>query len=207
MGKRRLHKWQRLVARIVPLALCATLLTPISAVANTTIYPIRGHLPDLRLELQSLHMPHFTEAALANKVAVLFFGFSHCPDICPTTMAELSEVRAHLNPAQQRQLQIVFVSVDPHRDTPALLHDYVNLFNNGAIGLTGSEKQIARLAKRYRVAYQIEKPKPGDSPDRYNVMHAQGLYIFDKQGKARYLASNAQDSVALARTLATLLDE
>src|SRR5690606_39712283 len=76
---------------------------------------------------------------------------------------------------QAKNVRIVFVSVDPHRDTPDVLQAYVDAFNNQAIGVTGSEKQIADLARRYRVAYQIEKPRPGDSAEIYDVTHSRGV--------------------------------
>jgi protein SCO1/2 len=72
------------------------------------------------------------------------------------------------------------------------LQAYVNAFNKNAVGLTGSESQVAALARRYRIAYQIEKPKPGDNPDTYDVTHSRGVFIFDRFGKARLLASDTE---------------
>ncbi|MGH8813391.1 MAG: SCO family protein, partial [Advenella sp.] len=145
----------------------------------TTIYPIANHLPDLSFSLNASEGKILTEQAVKGKVVMLFFGYASCPDICPTTMAQLSEVMQQLG-AKSNEAQILFISVDPHRDTPEVLQAYVNAFNNGAIGLTGSEQQIASVARRYRVAYQISKPKDASNPQAYEVMHGRGIYIFDK---------------------------
>src|SRR5690606_10783481 len=91
------------------------------------------------------------------KTVLMFFGYTNCPDVCPTTMAQLSQVMLKLGD-DAKDVRILFVSVDPHRDTPDKLQAYVNVFDKNAIGLTGSERQIADLARRYPVAYQIEKP-------------------------------------------------
>src|SRR5690606_26375975 len=116
---------------------------------------------------------------------------------CPTTMAQLSQVMQELG-NKAEHVRILFVSVDPHRDTPEVLQAYVNAFDSHAIGLTGTEKQIADLARRYRVAFQIEKPR-GDNPDNYEVAHSRGIYIFDGNGKARLLASDGESVEALTK--------
>src|SRR5690606_20105888 len=126
-----------------------------SAGADSTVHPIRGFLPDLDFELVAAGDKTVTEEDFEGKVVLMFFGYASCPDICPTTMAQLSQVMEALGP-QADQVRILFISVDPHRDTPEILQAYVNAFDKNAIGLTGSERQISRLARRYRVAYQIE---------------------------------------------------
>ena len=142
---------------------------------------------------------------LKGKTVLLFFGYASCPDICPTTMAQLTAVLQNLGD-KARDVRIVFVSVDPHRDTPDILQAYVNAFNNQAIGVTGNEKQVADLARRYRVAYQIEKPRPGDDADQYEVTHSRGVYIFDNQGRARLLASDTDSIEAMTKDLRQLID-
>src|SRR5690625_1680011 len=93
---------------------------------------------------------------------------------------------------EAEKARILFVSVDPHRDKPDMLQAYVEAFDDRyATGLSGSEKQIADLARRYRVAYQIEKPL-ADNPNRYEGAHSRGIYIFDKKVKTRYLASDSE---------------
>ena len=171
--------------------------------APTTVHRIRGFLPDLKFSLTGPQGKTLTQEALEDKVVLLFFGYASCPDICPTTMAQLSQVVHNLGD-QADQAQIVFISVDPHRDTPDILNAYVSAFNDHAIGLTGSEKQIADVARRYRVAYQIEKPT-GSDPENYEVTHARGIYIFDQKGRARFLASDSESIEALTASVRELL--
>jgi protein SCO1/2 len=171
-----------------------------------SLYNITGHLPKLSFELQAAGNKTFTEKDLEGKTVLMFFGYASCPDICPTTMAQLSEIMRNLGD-QAKNVRIVFVSVDPHRDTPDMLQEYVNAFNPNAIGLTGDVRTIASLAKRYRIAYQIEKPKPGDNADIYNVTHSQGVYIFDNRGRARLLASDSEDTTAFTADVKKLIQE
>ena len=171
---------------------------------GSTIHPIRGFLPDLNFELTAAGGKTLTEKDFEGKVVLMFFGYASCPDICPTTMAQLSEVVRALPPEQRNKVSILFVSVDPHRDTPAILEAYVNAFDTNAIGLTGSERQISRLARRYRVAYQIQKPR-GEESDVYEVAHSRGIYIFDGHGKARLLASDSESIEKLTAAVRELL--
>lgn len=189
-----------LVSLVVTLAACS------EKSPDWNLYDVSGHLPDLSFELQAAGNKTFTEEDLAGKTVLMFFGYASCPDICPTTMAQLSEIMGILG-EEARDVRIVFVSVDPHRDTPDILQAYVNAFNPNAIGLTGNERTIARLAKRYRIAYQIEKPKPGDSADVYNVTHSQGVYVFDNRGKARLLASDSENTQAFAEDVRKLIEQ
>ncbi len=159
--------------------------------AKWSLYDVSGHLPDLKFSLQAAGNKTFTQQDLQGKTVLMFFGYASCPDICPTTMAQLSEVIEKLGD-DAKDVRIVFVSVDPHRDTPDMLQAYVDAFNKHAIGLTGSEDQITALARTYRIAYQIEKPKAGDQPDVYDVTHSRGVFIFDNQGRARLLASDTE---------------
>ena len=176
------------------------------AAANSTIHPIRGFLPDLDFELVAAGGTSVTEKDFDGKVVMMFFGYASCPDICPTTMAQLSQVVQTLGPEFEEKVRIIFVSVDPHRDTPEILQSYVDAFDSKAIGLTGSERQISRLARRYRVAYQIEKPRGSDT-EAYEVAHSRGIYIFDDEGKARLLASDSESIDKLAAAVKDLITE
>ncbi len=170
-----------------------------------SLYDVSGHLPDLRFSLQGAGNQTVTEKDFAGQTVLMFFGYASCPDICPTTMAQLTEVVQKLGDRAQG-VKIVFVSVDPHRDTPDILQAYVKAFSASAIGLTGSETQVAELARRYRIAYQIEKPKPGDSADVYDITHSRGVFIFDRFGRARLLASDTEKVDAVVQDLAQLID-
>lgn len=176
------------------------------AARATAVHPVRGFLPDLRFKLDGANGKTYTEKDFRGKTVMLFFGYASCPDICPTTMAQLSQVMEKLGPKADKA-RIVFISVDPHRDTPEILQAYVNAFDSRyAIGLTGTEKQIERVARRYRVAYQIEKPR-GDNPNDYEVAHSRGIYIFDSRGKARMLASDGESVEKLTAAVRELLPD
>lgn len=187
------------------LALCVLLAACGDKGVNWTLYDVKGHLPDLKFSLPAAGGKTISNEDLKGKTVLLFFGYASCPDVCPTTMAQLTAVLQGLG-EKARDVRILFVSVDPHRDTPDVLQAYVNAFNNNAIGVTGDERQIADLARRYRVAYQIEKPKAGDGADMYDVTHSRGVYIFDNQGRARLLASDTDSIAAMTKDLKQLID-
>jgi len=170
---------------------------------TSQVHKIRGFLPDLRFTLSGAGGKTYTQDDFKGYVVLMFFGYASCPDICPTTLAQLAQVMHQLGQLADKT-RILFISVDAHRDTPEKLQTYVNAFDTHAIGLTGTERQIADLARRYRVAYQIEKPKPGE-PDNYQVAHGRGVYIFDAQGRARLLASDADSIDAITAGVRTLL--
>ena len=155
--------------------------TPTAAADNSKVAPIHdvsGFLPNLKFTLLGKDGQEVTEQALADKVVLMFFGYANCPDICPTTMGQLAMVMQKLGSDADRA-RILFISVDPHRDTPEQLQAYVSMFDPHAMGLSGTERQVAAVARRYRVAYQIEKPT-GDNPDNYVVTHGRGVYVFDQ---------------------------
>lgn len=176
-----------------------------AAHAETALHSVRGFLPDLRFTLVAAGGKTVTEEDFKGKTVMMFFGYASCPDICPTTMAQLAQVMQELN-QDASKVRILFISVDPHRDTPKILQAYVDAFDSNAIGLTGSEKQIADVARRYRVAYQIEKPS-ASNPDNYEVAHSRGVYIFDAEGHARYLAADTESVEVLTAGVKTLLDQ
>ncbi len=194
-------------------ALMAALCLPAAALASAPgqavasaamqIHKVSGFLPDLKFTLIGQDGQEVTEQAVAGKAVLMFFGYANCPDICPTTMGQLAMVMQKLGDDAQN-VRILFISVDPHRDRPEQLQAYVNMFDPDAIGLSGTERQVASLARRYRVAYQIEKPK-GENPESYEVTHARGIYIFDPRGKARLLASDASSVNELADSVRSVL--
>ncbi len=180
-------------------------LVLLGSAAAANLHPVRGFLPDLRFSLQAAGPKTVTQDDFKDKVVMMFFGYASCPDICPTTLAQLGLVMEELG-KDAEQVRIIFVSVDPHRDTPDSLARYVAAFDGKhTTGLTGSEKQIADLARRYRVAFQIEKPDP-KAPENYEVSHSRGVYIFDQQGRARYLAPDTESVQVLADGVRSLLN-
>ncbi len=140
-----------------------------------------------------------TLAEFRGKVVVMFFGYTRCPDVCPTTLAELKAVKEQLGEDGKR-LQVLFVTVDPQRDTPKLLAEYVPAFDPSFLGLYGDAAATAKIAKDFRVFYQ---KVPGKTSDSYTVDHTAGSYVFDPQGRLRLFVrhGNAANLAADIRTL------
>jgi protein SCO1 len=125
-----------------------------------------------------------TLADFRGKAVVVFFGYTHCPDVCPTTLAELKMVKQQLG-ADGERLQVLFVTVDPERDTQEALARYVPAFDPMFIGLRGDAAATAKVAKDFKVFYQ---KVPGSAPNNYSVDHTAGSYVFDPQGRVRLFA-------------------
>jgi protein SCO1/2 len=157
---------------------------------------------------QGFALPDFdgkprTLADFKGKATVVFFGYTQCPDACPTTMAELSGILKTLGPEASR-VQVVFVTVDPSRDTPALLKNYVTNFRPDFLALRGDEAQTQQMIKDFKLV--VEKV-PGKTPDSYTIDHTAGTYIFDPQGRIRLFASQSLDPALLTDDLRNLLAE
>ncbi|HNT38540.1 MAG TPA: SCO family protein [Rubrivivax sp.] len=145
----------------------------------------------------------YTLADFKGKVVVLFFGYTQCPDVCPTTLLELAEVRKLLGADGQR-VQGVFVSLDPERDTPEVLKAYVASFGADFIGLRGSEEETRAAAKEFKIFYS---KVPGKTENSYTVDHTAGSYVLDAQGRIRLLERYAIGADKLAADLKILLAE
>ena len=137
------------------------------------------------------------------KAVVLFFGFTNCPDVCPTTLAELAAARRNLGAAGER-VQVLLITVDPQRDTPQLLSRYVTAFDPSFLGLTGTPEQVAEVAKEFKVIYQKVE---GRAPADYSMDHSAGSFIFDPEGRLRLYASYGQGAEVFAHDLRRLLDD
>ncbi|APR96384.1 hypothetical protein PATSB16_30460 [Pandoraea thiooxydans] len=185
------------------LLLCALLLAGCgSKPQQWSLTDVTGHLPDLQFSLTSDQGRAVSAKDYRGDVVLLYFGYTHCPDVCPTTMAHLAAVMQKLGAAADH-VRILFVSVDPARDTPALLHEYVTAFSPRAVGLTGSNNELATVARRYRVAYEAEKPGANGN---YEVTHSSAVYIFDASGRARLLATPDDSIDAMTHDIRQLLD-
>ncbi|MEX3924141.1 SCO family protein [Paraburkholderia sp. BR10936] len=144
-----------------------------------------------------------TLADFKDKVVVLFFGYTHCPDVCPTTMAELSQALQQLGPDAAKRVQVLFVTVDPERDTPQILGQYAAAFNPTFIGLRpANEDQLKQVAKDFRVYYA---KVPGNTPDSYTMDHTAASYVFDTTGKLRLFARDGQGVTPWLHDLKILL--
>ncbi len=201
--------WSRLrtlLRRLVQmLAICALALA-VGACQRATpdwkLTDVSGHLPDLQFSLTGDNGKPITEAAFKGDVTLVFFGYTHCPDVCPETMARLAEVMQQLG-HDADHIRIAFISVDPHRDTPPILQAYVRAFDPAhAVGLTGSDSAIAELARRYRVAYELGKPDPDGN---YEVTHSAAIYIFDGAGHVHLIATDNDTTASLKHDLRELV--
>lgn len=143
-----------------------------------------------------------TLADFKGKVTVIFFGYTQCPDVCPTTMLEIAEAKKALGPDGER-VQGVFITVDPERDTPQLLKAYLSGFDPGFIGLRGSPEQTAAVAKEFKVFYA---KVPGKAEGSYTMDHSAGAYVLDTEGRLRLMERYGAGAEALKADLKTLLD-
>jgi protein SCO1/2 len=143
-----------------------------------------------------------TLADFKGKVVFLFFGFTQCPDICPTTMTEMAAVLKKLGPDASR-VQVLFVTVDPERDTQELLAQYVPAFDPSFIGLYGDAAATAKVAKEFKVFYA---KSPGATPDSYSMDHTAGSYVFDPQGKIRLFVRHGNGADPIAQDIKLLLN-
>lgn len=136
-----------------------------------------------------------TDATYAGKAMVIFFGFTYCPDICPSTLSRLSALMERLGP-QSDEIQVILVSVDPERDTPAVLTTYLAAFDARFVGLTGTPEQLANFAKTYRAFYERVPAANGE----YTMNHSAGVFLFHAGGSfAGTLDPHEEDSVALQK--------
>ena len=165
---------------------------------------ITGLMPELAYELTNTAGNQVTEEANAGTVRMMFFGFTSCPDICPTTLQKLSKVVSGLPDEQKQDVQIVFVSVDPNRDTPERIKSYVEFFSDRIVGLTGPEPALRDLSKRYRTTFGYAEP---DDNGNYDVSHSGAVYVFDRQGQARLLVRPEQSIDAIREDILALARE
>jgi protein SCO1/2 len=187
------------------LAICAAiLLAACASRPNWQLDDVSGHLPDLTFRMTSDLGKPVTAATYRGKVVVLYFGYTHCPDVCPLTLVHLHTVLQRLGKGAD-DVRVLFVTVDPTRDTVPVLHQYVTAFDPRVVGLTGSQDEIAKLAKRYRAFYQRETPKTASG--EYEVTHSSAIYIFDREGRARLLATPGSTNDAIFHDLKILVEQ
>lgn len=148
----------------------------------------------------------FQLSQLHGKAVLFSFGFTHCPNVCPTTLSDLAKVYRALPQEDRSKVQVLFVSVDPRRDRPETMKNYVPYFDNSFIGLTGTETQIAEAAKAYGAYYEIVRD-PGQNPDAYSVNHSAFTYLISPDGKWKLLYNFDQlsDSNKMVRDIEQVL--
>ncbi len=140
-------------------------------------------------------------ADFKGKLVVVFFGFTQCPDICPTTLLETSKALKALG-ADSDRVQVIFVTLDPERDTPAVLSKYVPAFDSRFIGLYGNLDETKKAAREFKVFFE---KVPGQTPGTYTIDHTAASYVFDTQGRIRLFVKHGQPTEWLAADLKTLL--
>jgi protein SCO1/2 len=195
----RLRSFFALCAAVLALSACGEKTEPV-AFQNTDVtglaYGKDFSLHDHNGKLRTL-------ADFKGKAVVVFFGFTQCPDVCPTTMMEMSNVMQALGPDADR-VQVLFITVDPERDTAALLSQYVPAFDKRFLGLRGDLAETDKVAKEFKVFYQ---KVPGKTPGSYTMDHTAGSYVFDPQGRIRLFIRNGQSVESITHDLKILLAE
>lgn len=195
-----LHAWRSVVAAstaalVLGLAACGQSTPQFESVDITGAdYAHDFHLTDASGQPRTLADYH-------GKIVMLFFGYTQCPDVCPTTMADLKTVMQTLGTDADR-VQVLFVTLDPARDTPALLSQYVPGFDARFVGLRGDEATTAQTAKDFKVFYQKVQ---GATPDGYTLDHTAGTYVFDTNGRIRLFIRQGESPAAMAHDVKLLL--
>lgn len=157
-------------------------------------YAQQLELPDVGGQKRSL-------AEFKGKVAIVFFGYAQCPDVCPGTLAEIADARQRLG-ADGDKIQPVFVTVDPERDTAPVLKEYVASFGPDVVALRGDLEQTQAAAKAFKVFFA---KVPGKEPGSYTIDHTAGAYVFDREGRVRLFVRYGSGTEALVHDLKLLL--
>ncbi len=167
--------------------ICVALLAGCGDPAKWHSIDVSGSLPPLEFTMtRTGDGKEVTQANYRGKIVLVYFGYTNCPDQCPTTMSNAAQILARLG-AQARRVRVLFVTVDPHRDTPAVLAAYVRNFAPQIEGLRGTPDQLAALARRYRVVYSVSSATDGRP---YEVTHSAATYVFDGSGAARLMIAS-----------------
>jgi protein SCO1/2 len=197
---RYLLPWGR-VRRALLLGLALTWLTGCSNGPPYHLQSIKGLMPRLEFRLTDDDGQPVSAERYRGKLVLLYFGYTHCPDVCPTTLASLGNALGRLGP-DASQVKVLFVTVDPTRDTAAVLKRYMSYFGPQFIGLRGDDEALRPLIRRYRVAYHRDEP---DQNGNYAVEHSSIVFVFDAQGRARLLARDSDPPEAVAQDLRRLI--
>lgn len=171
--------------------------------AHYTAVDITGVMPDLEFTLTNENGQQVTEADYADaRLNIVFFGYTSCPDVCPITLARLSTALAGLDKDVRSDVNVLFVSVDPKRDTPKRLKKYTAHFGPQFMGLTGTQQQLTKLTDAASVSYSYGEP---DKNGFYPVSHSSHIFVFDEQGDVRLLINQDETADEITADLQTLL--
>lgn len=166
-------------------------------------HDIEGVMPDLAFNLTDEHGDPLDADDFTGDVTLLFFGYTNCPDICPATMARIRAALGGLDDDQRKRFDVLFVSVDPERDTPERIERFTTSFGPDFVGATGTPEQLKTLSKRYRVTYGYGEPNDNGF---YLVSHSSAIFVFDPQGRVRLLVNQNESVDGLTQDLRTLLN-
>jgi protein SCO1/2 len=189
--------------RIFSLILFALLLSGCGQDQKWKLIDLTGIMPPLKFTLHDDQGHPVTADNYKGKMVMLYFGYTHCPDVCPTTLVRIAHTLKKLG-GQVEKVQPLFVSVDPARDTPKILQEYTKAFSTRIAGLSGDEESLRKLTKRYRVTYGLGKP---DANGNYEVTHSSAIFIFDGKGNTRLMARSDDSADAIAHDLKQLIGE
>jgi len=176
-----------------------------SSFSSLLVLPHARVIADFRLT--DHHSQPFSLTGLRGKWSLIFFGFVNCPDVCPGTLFELQKVNETLQQALQAATdlpQILFISVDPERDTPAKLEQYLSYFDTGFIGITGDQVQLMPLTLQLGIAYRIEEHDPGTP--QYDVAHSASILLTDPQGRLYGVFPTPHDAAKISADLLAIIE-
>lgn len=165
---------------------------------------ISGLMPPLQFTLTSESGDTVQADDFAGSINLLFFGYTHCPDVCPATLGRLRQALGELPPPVAGHIRVLFVSVDPRRDSPQQLRNYTDFFGDNVIGLTGDREQLDQLTRRYRTTYGYGE---ADAHGNYDVSHGSAVYAFAGDGSARLLIRGDAEIAAVAEDLTRLVHD
>jgi protein SCO1/2 len=196
---KKFYRWAALAVMGLLLAACQPEVPPTQEFAATDIAdgPWGGNF-----SLVDHNGQPRTVADFQGKAVVLFFGYTHCPDVCPTTMAKLANVMHKLGPDAER-VQVLMVTLDPKRDTAEVLKQYVPAFHPSFLGLIGNEEQTEEVAQEFKTLRTLQKP---DENGFYTVDHSGGTYAYDPQGRLRLYINDQHSAETIAQDIKALLD-
>lgn len=189
--------------RVGALALCAWLAACGGGDKPWHATDITGAMPKLQFRMQRANDAAIvSEQNYRGRVVILYFGYTHCPDVCPATLANLSAVLDKLD-TQAYDVAVLFVTVDPDRDTQPVLAKYVHGFARQVEGLSGPPNGLLALTRRYRVLSRVTKDSPGHP---YTVMHSNSVFFFDRAGSARLVTTSTDDIAGITEDVKRLLN-
>jgi protein SCO1/2 len=195
------HRPTRPLAAVGALILTALLAACAGRDSPYALKNVTGLVSPLDFQLTNQDGQPVTAADYRHEIVLLYFGYTRCPDECPTTLATLANALHTLGP-RSSQVRVLFVSVDPRRDSTEVLKRYVSNFGPEFVGLRGDPAQLTGLSKRYRISYHYEKP---DKYGNYEVDHSSAVFVFDGEGRARLLGESDNTAQQVASDLSRLL--